>query len=416
MSGSNVIGCDINPDVVAAVNSGKSPVIGEAFLQERLAQVHDAGRLTATTNTSEAVSKSDVTVVIVPLMVSDNHEIDYRVMDSATAAVGRGLKKGSLVVYETTLPVGATRQRLGAILEETSGLRMGDDFYLAFSPERIRTGQIFRDLDTYPKVVGGIDAASTEKAKEFYEAVLSAPVMALSSAEAAEFTKLIETTYRDVNIALANEFAVFGARLGLNVHESIAAANSQPQSQVHVPGVGVGGHCIPVYPYFLINHAEPDEMRLPRQARTTNDSMAAYAAALLSSVLGNLAGKKIVILGLAYRANVKESAFSSALRIFDELKREGADVTINDPLFSNEEIVRLGAIPIELDEVDNVDGIVIQAFHKEYASLSPAFFQKAAVIVDGRGDVDPARLGLSATTRYLQVGKAIPAEPAAVEV
>lgn len=400
--GATVIGCDINPAVVEMVNQGITPIKEEAFLAERLAEVHREGRMTATTDTSAGVAEADVVVVIVPLMVTtDTHEIDFGAMDSATRAVGRGLKPGTLVIYETTLPVGTTRDRFGPILEQESGLTKGRDFSLAFSPERIRTGRIFADLANYPKVVGGIDPTSTEKAEAFYASVLDAPVMTVSSAEAAEFTKLIETTFRDINIALANEFAVFAASRGIDVRESIAAANSQPQSMVHEPGVGVGGHCIPVYPYFLINNADPSEMRLATTARSINDEMATHATNLLAAALGDLAGRKVVILGLSYRADVKEAAYSSALRLMQALEERGANVTVNDPLFSDEEIAARGAKPIALDQIGEVDAIIIQALHKQYRDLPDSFFQQARVVLDGRGDFDPSGLG---DTAYIRVG------------
>jgi nucleotide sugar dehydrogenase len=401
--GASVIGCDINEAVVAAVNVGQSTIREEANLAERLADVHRQGLLTATTDTAAAVRAANVIVVIVPLMVTEAHEIDFRAMDSATRAIGSGLQTGALVIYETTLPVGTTRERFGPILEELSGLKMGNGFSLAFSPERIRTGRIFAGLADFPKIVGGIDPASAKKAVAFYESVLEAPVMLVSSSEAAEFTKLVETTFRDVNIALANEFALFAATRGIDVREAISAANSQPQSHVHEPGVGVGGHCIPVYPYFLINNADPAEMQLATLARSINDGMAVHATDLLEERLGTLAGRQIVILGLAYRADVKEAAYSSTLRLMNELERRGAIVSVNDPLFTDAEIEARGGRPIRLEEVDHADAIVVQAFHQQYRGLPASFFQNATVVLDGRGDLDPVALGLDPTA-YICIG------------
>ena len=404
-AGARVIGCDINPAVVAAVNAGEAPIHGEADLPERLRSVHDRGLLTAVTDTREGVGSADVVVVIVPLMIKARHRIDFRAIDAATEAVGAGLKRGALVIYETTLPVGTTRDRFGGILERASGLRMGEDFYLAFSPERIRTGRIFRDLATYPKVVGGIDAESTARAARFYRATLKTAVREMSSAESAEYSKLVECTYRDVNIALANEFARFAERRGINVFEAIDAANSQPQSHVHEPGIGVGGHCIPVYPYFLINSAEPGEMQLQRSAREINDGMAEHAVALLAEQLGDLRGKHVLILGLAYRANVKESAYSTTRLLIPELERNGAIVWVNDPLFSDEEIIAAGGAPVALDAVERIDAIIIQAYHREYDALGLRFFEKASVVLDGRAALDTG-LFTGADVTYLRIGVA----------
>jgi nucleotide sugar dehydrogenase len=401
--GAKVTGCDINPAVVDAINRGETPVGGEDQLEEVVRKAHAQGRLCATTDTAKGVSRGNVVVVIVPLMVSESHEIDFRIIDSATAAVAEGLQPGTLVIYETTLPVGTTGGRLRAILEEGSGLKAGKDFFLAFSPERVRTGRIFSDLAKYPKVVGGVDPQSTCRAEAFYRAMVSADVMVLSSAEAAELCKLIETTYRDVNIALANEFAVYAQTRGLNVYEAIAAANSQQQSHVHEPGVGVGGHCIPVYPYFLINDGQPDELWLPRWSRELNDTMACHAADMVEEVLGMLECKDVLILGLSYRAGVKESAYSSALRLLDEFYRRGARVFMHDPLFTKEEVEKTGAIWLDPWQADGVDAVVVQAYHEEYRSLPKEFLQKAKALLDGRGDLDPSELGLTDTT-YLRVG------------
>src|SRR5207244_7654772 len=226
-------------------------------------------------------------VVIVPVVVDAQHQVTYKATDAATEANAAGLQPGTLVVYETTFPVGTTSSRLRHILEHTSNLQAGRDFYLAYSPERVSSGSIFRDLRIYPKVVGGIDEQSTAAALEFYRSVLDADVITMKSTDEAEFVKLIETTYRDVNIALANEFACFADAHGLDVATAITAANTQPYSHIHMPGVGVGGHCIPVYPYFLlagVEEAEPDALlsempmlTLPRSARRINDAMSESA-------------------------------------------------------------------------------------------------------------------------------------------
>src|SRR5690606_22917681 len=192
--------------------------------------------------------------------------------------------------------------------------------------------------------------------------------MTVRDAETAELTKLMETSYRDVNIALANEFAVFAAARGIDMREAAAAANSQPQSHIHEPGVGVGGHCIPVYPYFLFQNANPGELQLARTARQVNDEMASYAVELLRKHLGDLTEKHVAILGVTYRADVKEVAFSSAILIDRALKIAGAIVTMHDPLLSAEEIRNLGGEPAGLDTMDDVDAIILQATHASYRS------------------------------------------------
>ena len=264
-----VVAVDIDPAVVASINAGRSHVGDEPGVADLVAEAHAAGRLTATLDGAAAARAADVIVLIVPVMLGAGSEADHRSMDAAVAAIAPGLREGATVIFETTLPVGDTRGRYAPQLAEASGLTLETGVFVAFSPERLYSGAALRNLATYPKLVGGLGPASTARAAAFYESVLDAEVVAMSTAEAAEFSKLADTTYRDVNIALANEFAAYADRVGVDVTEVIAAANSQPYSHIHQPGIGVGGHCIPVYPHFLLDRAP--EMGIVARAREVND-------------------------------------------------------------------------------------------------------------------------------------------------
>src|SRR6266566_2546615 len=349
--GYRVIGCDINLKVVEMINAGQSHVQEEPELDSDIARLVEEGLLWATVHTVEAVRLSKVVVVIVPVVVDAQHQVNYKAIDAATEAIAAGLQPGTLVVYETTFPVGTTSSRLRHILEHTSNLQAGKDFYLAYSPERVSSGSIFRDLRIYPKVVGGIDEWSTVAAVAFYRSVLDAEIITMASADEAEFVKLIETTYRDVNIALANEFACFADAHGLDVAAAIAAANTQPYSHIHIPGVGVGGHCIPVYPYFLLAGVKQSEdelqaLMLPRSARRINDAMAMYAVRRIEAVVGPLERQSVLILGVAYRGNVRETACTSAKLLQDALLECGAVVYVDDPLFGERQLRAAGYIPL----------------------------------------------------------------------
>jgi nucleotide sugar dehydrogenase len=390
--GHNVIGCDVNPDVVADVNAGRNPIPDEVGLSERLATSAADGRLRATLDTPAAMSQADVAVTIVPLMIDGQACLDFSAVDAASASMARGLHPGMLVIYETTLPVGTTR-RLGSLLEAGSGLRGGRDFGLAFSPERVYSGRVFEDLRRYPKVVGGLDLASSQCAAAFYRSVLDAEVVEVSNLETAEFTKLAETTYRDVNFALANQLARYASRHGVNTREAFEAANTQPYSHLHPPNIGIGGHCIPVYPHFLLHDGIEGEVELLRIARRTNDEMAETAVRLLSQELGGLMGQHILVLGLAYRENVKELAFSVGPRLVNILTAAGAQVLVHDPLFPASQLADLGGRPTELSAALGVDAVVIQAPHRAYDDLDWRSFHRLRVVLDGRGTLDPSRLG-----------------------
>lgn len=381
--GRRVMGCDVNLEVVDTVNRGHSHVREEPMLETAVSELVERGLLSATLDTSAAVREARVVVVIVPVLVNAHYEVDYTAIDAATTAIGVGLTPGTLVVYETTLPVGTTAGRLRGILERTSGLTAGQDFLLAYSPERVSSGTIFHDLETYPKIVGGIDAASTAAVSAFYRSVLDAEVRPMASANDAEFVKLIETTYRDVNIALANEFARYADHRGLDAAAAIASANTQPYSHIHEPGIGVGGHCIPVYPYFLMDGTTRG-LDLPRRARAINDEMAAYAVERLEAVIGPLAGKAVLILGIAYRGDVREHAFTSAKLLQAALVARGARVFADDPLFTGNEIHALGYAPFHSEVAHEVAAIVLQASHQAYRSLDFRQFPHCGAVLDGR--------------------------------
>ena len=388
--GHDVVGVDVNADVVDLVNKGVEPFPGEAELQDRLAELVPAGKLRATTDYGDAVPGADAVVLVVPLFVDDEARPDFGWMDAATQELARHLTKGTLVSYETTLPVGTTRSRWKPMLEAGSGLTEGTDFHLVFSPERVLTGRVFADLRKYPKLIGGLSEAGAEKAREFYEAVLDFDdrpdlergngVWDLGSAEASELAKLAETTYRDVNIGLANQFARFAATAGIDIYQVIDASNSQPYSHIHRPGIAVGGHCIPVYPrLYLWNDPEATVVRAAREA---NAGMPDYTVGLLEGAHGDLSGQRVAVLGAAYRGGVKETAFSGVFATVQALRERGATVLVHDPMYTDEELGKLGFEAYHLGE--KVDAAVVQADHAEYKSLSLADLPGITTFVDGR--------------------------------
>ncbi len=392
--GHEVVGADVNKRVVDQVNEGVEPFPGEYDLGPRLAEAVGAGRLRATTDTTAAVRECEAVVIVVPLFVDAAGVPDFAWMDSATEAVAAGLRPGTLVSYETTLPVGTTRERWAPMLEAGSGLTAGKDFHLVFSPERVLTGRVFADLRRYPKLVGGIGAASALAGVRFYEAVLDFDarddlprangVWDLGSAEASEMAKLAETTYRDVNIGLANQFARFADRQGLDVVKVIEACNSQPYSHIHRPGIAVGGHCIPIYPQMYLWN-DP-EATVVREARRANAAMPAYAVEVLAAAYGDLEGANVLVLGAAYRGGVKETAFSGVFPLVASLREHGAVPLVSDPMYSEAELEAEGLTP---HRGEAVTAAVIQADHAEYRTLAPADLPEVKVLLDGRRITDP---------------------------
>ncbi|MBN8423803.1 nucleotide sugar dehydrogenase [Microbacterium esteraromaticum] len=397
-SGHDVIGVDVNQKTVDTINAGVEPFPGEAHLQERLAELIPAGRLRATTDYSEAIPGADAVVLVAPVFVNDETwEPDFRYMDSATRSLAEHLTRGTMVSYETTLPVGTSRTRFTPMLEEGSGLTEGVDFHVVYSPERVLTGRVFEDLRKYPKLIGALSAEGTRRAREFYEAVLQFDerpdlgqpngVWDLGTTEASEMAKLAETTYRDVNIGLANQFGLFAASHGIDVYKVIEACNSQPYSHIHRPGIAVGGHCIPVYPRLYLS-TDPDA-DIVRVARQLNASMPERLVAQAEGILGDLTGQRAVVLGAAYRGGVKETAFSGVFPTVEALRSRGAEVVVHDPMYTDEELRGYGFEPYAMGA--EADLAILQTDHAEYRDLAPADLPGVKLLVDGRNATDASR-------------------------
>ena len=405
--GHHVTGCDRNPKVVKTINSGESTFHGEPLLDELLQAVVSEGKLLATTDLQQAVSNSEVVVVLVPVYVDNQGVPEFSTIDEVTEGIAAALKPGTLVSYETTLPVGTTRNRFTPVLEQGSGLKADQEFFVCFSPERVSSGSVIADLRRYPKLVGGIGSASEKKGKQFYEAVLkfdSRPdlnsangVWPMGSAEAAELAKLAETTYRDVNIALANAFALHSEKIGVDIYKVIEACNSQPFSHIHMPGIAVGGHCIPVYPNMYL--AGDPKAAIVSDSRRQNLSMTAHAVEAISDAIGGLRGKTVVILGLAYRGGVKEHAFSGALALNTQLQQEGAIPVVHDPLYTSTEMSNLGLDEFRLGQA--CDAVILHTQHAEYQELLPSDFPGASAFYDGRNSAPDA---IRSMPGYIRLG------------
>jgi nucleotide sugar dehydrogenase len=383
----HVIGLDNNKDVVEQINNGQEPFPGEKNLKKNLKEVLASQKLSATLDVSKAIKSADVILICVPLIIDKYNEPDFSNIDSVVTEIGKHVVNNTLIIFETTLPVGTTRNRFSKSIEKISNLEVGKDIYIVFSPERVLTGRVFEDLVKYPKLVGGVTRLCTKKGVEFYKSVLEFKddffgdsVWALENCETAEFTKIAETTYRDVNIGLANEFAIYAKKKDINITQVIQAANSQPYSNIHTPGISVGGHCIPVYPHFYLSD-NPDST-IVYAARIRNESMPGYTIKEIKNKFPSLVGMSIGILGVSYRAGVKEAAFSGALTLLKLLKNEGAIVFGYDPFFTPRELKDLGFECAE--DYSNLNGIILHTAHDEFHNLNPDMIKELKFIFDGR--------------------------------
>ncbi len=389
--GAEVVACDRDPARVAAIGRGECP-IAEPGVAELLRTAVDDGNLRATTDTVAAVRACEAAVVIVPAKLAEGREPDLSVLDAVTRQIAEAIHEGLLVSYETTVPVGTTRKRFLPRLAR-GGRAVGRDFFLAFSPERVKSGQVLSRLAETPKIVGGADQESARRAAAFYGRYLGAPVENVGSLEAAELAKLAGMVYRDVNIALANELARYAEALGLDLTRLIGPINDDGEAALLAPGIGVGGHCTPVYPYFLIDDARARgaPVGLAEAAREINDGQAAHAVRGLERALGPLAGREVLILGLGFRPGVKEHTASTAFLLRRELDERGAEVSLHDGLYRPEEIAAQGFHPGGLDGERAPAAIVLATGHPEYLDLDFGRLARRGLeaVVDGRNLWEP---------------------------
>ncbi len=384
--GARVIGADVSPEVVASINRGECHVVGEPGLAGLVAKNTAAGRLSATSDLVDAAKQADVMVILVPTFLDADNNPDMSIVESVCKNIAQGLDKGDLVIQESTVPPRTTHDVILPLLEG-SGLSRGE-FGVAHCPERTSSGRAIEDIrGAYPKVVGGVDEASTQAAAAIYSVINSKGVIQVSDATTAEAVKVFEGLYRDVNIALANELAVVCDEIGISAMEAFDVANTQPYSHIHKPGCGVGGHCIPVYPYFITKTVKSDT-RLLTLAREINDGMAGYTVELVRRGLGEvgveLKDANVLVLGVTYRGDVKETRCSPALSIIDILKRECRGVFAYDPLFGDD-VRQFGAEPRGLDDVEDIDAVVIAADYEEFKGIEWGELRlRHRVLVDGR--------------------------------
>ena len=363
-SGCSVLGIDINQDIIDTLSNGGLH-IHEPGLKDILDRVVISGNLYFGSRPEQA----DAFVIAVPTPFYEDKKADMRFVLSAAESILPYLRKGNLVILESTSPPKTTSELVKPVLEK-SGLVAGRDFFLAYSPERVLPGQILRELVENDRVIGGITLESAQAGKDLYRAFVNGEII-LTDSTTAEMVKLMENTYRDVNIAVANEFSRLADRFGVNIWEAIKIANLHPRVKILNPGPGVGGHCISVDPWFFVE-AAPDLAELIHTARLVNDRQPGFVVDHVRRILGNLQGKKIAALGLAYKPDVDDLRESPAIEVVHLLEQRGAIVTAYEP-FSPDSGNRL-SVRIEStleDTLDDAELILILVGHTQFKSLAP---------------------------------------------
>jgi len=386
--GYDVIGFDIDPAKIS-----KLAARDVDFLSEEESAAFDDSLLRITAN--EAVLReADIAIICVPTPVSNDHTPDLVPLRSASVLVGRNLKKGALVVVESTVNPGACEAVAIPVIESVSGFTAGRDFFFAHCPERINPGDGFYNVENIPRVVGGIDDESAERAETFYRSIMSADVMRMNGIKEAEAVKMVENSFRDINIAFVNELAMAFSKAGIDIVNVIHGAETKPFGFMpHYPGCGVGGHCIPVDPYYLITYGRENGFthRLLMTARNINNGMPHHTVGIAAKALREkgkkMRGARIALLGLAYKRDIGDMRESPALVIRDELAARGATVRSFDPYVPKESTVE----SIE-DALSGADALVIATDHSMFRGISPSLLLKhgVSVVVDGRNCLSKA--------------------------
>ena len=385
--GLQVVGVDVNPQVLETLRNG-GVHIHEPGLRTLVEAAVKSGKLTV----SEKPEEADAFIIAVPTpFYSDQYGeyngqkyklADMRAVASATEAILPVLRKGNLVVLESTSPPRTTVDLVTPILER-SGLRAGVDFHLAYSPERVLPGQILRELIENARVIGGVTPESAQAGRDLYAIFVKGEIVQ-TDATTAEMVKLMENTYRDVNIAIANEFSRLAERFGVDVWEAILIASLHPRVKILSPGPGVGGHCISVDPWFFVE-AAPDITPLIYNSRKVNDAQPHYVVELVERALGSLKGKKIAALGLAFKPDVDDLRESPASEVIHLLQKEGAAVKAFEPFKPDADLPGITAVPTLEAALKEADAVLLLVNHTSLRALTP---EKLAALTPARILID----------------------------
>lgn len=412
-AGYRVTGADVSERVVGALQAARSP-LRDAVSDDEVKEMVEAGLLAATTDTAAAVRDADMILVCVPTPIDEHHKPDLGPLRAASIAIGRGLRRGAVVSYESTTFPGCTERECVPLLERESGLKAGEDFGVSYCPERLNPGDSAHTTEITPRVLGALDDRSLRIAHGVYSSFLAAPLHVCPDIKTAECSKVLENVQRDVNIALVNEFAMMCPLLGLDASKVLAAARTKYNFVDVSPGPGVGGHCIPVDPYYLIEEARRAgfEPRLMSTARAVND---AATSGLAEAILQGLAAEgpsKVAVLGLSYKGGVGDLRESPSLRVLDILRPSVAYLSVHDPYVSDDMTERATSLKGEplAAAATGAHVLALMTDHPEFRDLDWAQVASVAapgaLVVDGRNLVDPETVRAHGL-RYWGVGRGL---------
>lgn len=391
-----VIGVDINDKVIEALEKGEV-IIEEPYLKNMVEQEVVSGNLI----TSKEPQEADVFIIAVPTPLTKDKKADMSLVKKATESIVPYLRKGNMVVLESTSPTGTIKNLIVPVLKK-SGLKIGEELYVGYCPERVLPGQILFELVNNNRIIGGIDRKSAEKIKDLYQTFVKGEIY-LTDTTTAEMCKIVENTYRDVNIAFANELSKICENTGTDVWEVIKLCNKHPRVNIHQPGPGVGGHCIAVDPWFIVEK-NPDLARIIKLARETNDSVPQFIFNKIENMLKNIKGaKKVTILGITYKANIDDTRESPIINLIKLLEKQNYEISVVDPY------VKEFRYKVEnvTEAVKDSDLLVLAVNHKDFKEIdfdTLAKKMRNKIILDTRNYFDKNILE-NIGFRYYLLGK-----------
>ena len=395
-AGLQTIGVDINEKLVDSVNNGNFPLKDEPGHEELLNEVRKDGRFSATTKIDDAVPQSDLILLSLPTPMDENNIPDY----SALRIVGKQLSKilgsDSLVIIESTIEPGFIEDEFVEIINESRKLKAGENYTIGVCPENANPGEILHDFSNLPRLVGGINENTTKIITEIYRKVFSVELIEMPNCKTANAVKLTTNVFRDLNIAYVNELALMFDKLGIDTLEVLDAAKKKYNFQIHFPGPGVGGPCLPINSYQFLNTSKRVGVKLDlvKSSREINEDMSKHVVDLVTDAFEEInqsvEKSKILILGVSYKPDVKDIQLTPAKEIVKKLQDIGVEILIHDPFYVGNEVFGIKVEEKISDIISEVDAAIIVTAHKEFNLIDPSIFSqmKSPILVDTRGIID----------------------------
>jgi len=397
-SGLSTIGVDINSELVSSINSKVFPLKDEPGYDTIFENVMKEKKFSATTKIEEGVPESDVILLSLPTPMDDNNVPNYSALKSVGKQLHDLLTPGSLVIVESTIEPGFVEDELISIIEGSDGrLKAGKNFGIGVCPETANPGQILNDFERLPRLVGAIDDKTANIITKIYRHVFTVDLIPMPDCKTANAVKLTTNVFRDINIAFVNELAVLFEKLGIDIMKVLEAAKTKYNFQVHYPGAGVGGPCLPVNSYQMLNLAKRvnGSLNIVKAGRVANESMPVHVVKLLNDGFAEarkqIKGSEILVLGISYKPDVKDIQLSPAKQIVEKLLTNGAKVKIYDPYYKSTNVYGIQTEENFVDALTNTDAVIIVTAHKEFHDLEPTFLttrMRTPILVDSRGVVD----------------------------